>query len=106
MSRSVIEVTNLSKEYVIGAREAGNETFREMLISAATAPFRRFRTLSGSPTPEGRFWALKDVNFDIREGEVVGIVGRNGAGKSTLLKILSRITEPTAGRATIRGRVA
>lgn len=106
MSRSVITVEGLSKEYVIGGRENARETFREMLLSAAAAPFRRFRTLSGGAAPEDRIWALRDVSFDVKEGEVVGIIGRNGAGKSTLLKILSRITEPTRGHIEIRGRVA
>jgi ABC-type polysaccharide/polyol phosphate transport system ATPase subunit len=107
MSTPVIRVENLGKEYVIGSRERGGETFREMLVSAAAAPFRRLNRLGGrKAADEESIWALRDVSFDVAEGEVVGIIGRNGAGKSTLLKILSRITEPTAGRVTIRGRVS
>jgi lipopolysaccharide transport system ATP-binding protein len=106
MSRTVISVENLGKEYVIGGREAVHETFREMMVSAAAAPFRRLRRLSGKATPEESIWALQDVSFEVKEGEVVGIIGRNGAGKSTLLKILSRITEPTEGRVEILGRMA
>src|SRR5687768_3551894 len=101
----VIEVESLGKEYVIGRREEVNGTFRDLLASSLAAPFRRLRTLTGHVEAEERFWALKDVSFEVNEGEVVGIIGRNGAGKSTLLKILSRITVPTSGRAVIRGRL-
>lgn len=102
----VIKVDNLSKEYVIGRRESGPDSFREMLADSLLAPFRRFRRLTGKPSPEERFLALKDVSFEVRAGEALGIVGRNGAGKSTLLKILSRITPPTSGRAELAGRVS
>lgn len=101
-----IKVQNLGKEYVIGSKEKGNETFREMLLSSLSAPFRRFTQSKGKTEQEERFWALKDVSFEIQPGEVVGIIGRNGAGKSTLLKILSRITEPTKGEINILGRVS
>jgi lipopolysaccharide transport system ATP-binding protein len=108
VTNPVIAVEGLGKEYVIGGRERAGDNFREMLISSLTAPFHRLSRLAGArpANEEERFWALKDVNFHVNEGDVVGIIGRNGAGKSTLLKILSRIVEPTEGRVTIRGRVA
>jgi lipopolysaccharide transport system ATP-binding protein len=102
MERSVIDVQQLSKQYIIGGAANRGDTFREAVTSALGAPFRR-RQPRGS---QEQFWALKDVSFHVKEGEILGIIGRNGAGKSTLLKILSRITEPTEGRCYIRGRVA
>jgi lipopolysaccharide transport system ATP-binding protein len=105
MSRTVIKAEGLGKEYIIGKREKRIETFGEMLTSLAT-PYRRLRNLRGNVDPAERIWALKGVSFDVKEGEVVGVIGRNGAGKSTLLKILSRVTEPTEGRAMIKGRVS
>ncbi|MCY2966091.1 MAG: ABC transporter ATP-binding protein [Planctomycetota bacterium] len=106
MTQPAIRVNNLGKRYQIGSRENGYTTFREALVGLLSNPFRRFRELSGSPSEQNAFWALKDVSFDVQPGDVVGIIGRNGAGKSTLLKILSQITEPTEGRVEINGRVA
>jgi lipopolysaccharide transport system ATP-binding protein len=105
MSDIAIRVENLSKQYRIGGPQARYKTIRETLVDAARAPVRRLRRL-GQPSPESQtIWALKDVSFDVKKGEVVGIIGRNGAGKTTLLKVLCRITEPTEGYAEIKGRV-
>jgi lipopolysaccharide transport system ATP-binding protein len=106
--KPAIRIENLSKQYRIGAQgPSGYRTLRESLAGAALAPWRRLWASRGhEPDNAGIHWALKDVSFKVQPGEVVGIIGRNGAGKSTLLKILSRITEPTRGRAVIRGRVA
>ena len=102
--RPIVQVENLGKQYTIGSRESGYRTLRESIVEAVRAPVRRLRS-NGERKPE-TIWALRDANFKIEPGEVVGIIGRNGAGKSTLLKILSRITEPTKGRAELYGRVA
>ncbi len=106
MSKYAIQVDNLGKEYIVGGAEQHHESFREMLTGALTAPLRKLRKLGGTAGEEERFWALKEVSFNVEQGEVLGIIGRNGAGKSTLLKILSRITSPTEGRVVTRGRVA
>lgn len=103
--KPAIEVENLSKCYRIGRDQAGGgyRTFRDVLAGMAMAPIRRLRGRGDDSFTE--FWALKDVSFDVKPGEVVGVVGRNGAGKSTLLKIISRITRPTRGTARLHGRV-
>jgi lipopolysaccharide transport system ATP-binding protein len=100
--RPIIKVENLSKQYRIGARQESFPTLRDSIANAFRAPLAKFRRNGESANT---IWALKDINFEVAPGEVVGVIGRNGAGKSTLLKILSRITEPTSGRADIYGRV-
>ena len=105
MSDTVIRVENLGKRYRIGLAEKQPDNLREALIRLAGSPFRYLRTRLRESSPEETIWALKNVSFEVKRGEVVGIIGRNGAGKSTLLKILSRITDPTEGRAVLQGRV-
>ncbi len=105
MSDVAIRVEDLSKMYRIGGKQERYKRFTETVMDTLTAPVRRLRNLGKPAPPEETIWALKDVSFEVKRGEVVGIIGRNGAGKSTLLKILCRITEPTEGRAEIHGRV-
>jgi lipopolysaccharide transport system ATP-binding protein len=100
---SIIKVENLGKQYRIGARAIAYSTLRESLVGAVRAPLNRLRR-NGRRSDE-TIWALRDVSFEVKPGEAVGIIGRNGAGKTTLLKILSRITEPTTGRVELYGRV-
>lgn len=101
--KPIIRVRDLSKQYAIGARAEPYSTLRESLVRAVRKPMNLLR--KDSSDEKSTFWALKDINFDVMPGEVVGIIGRNGAGKSTLLKILSRITEPTNGKIELYGRV-
>jgi len=108
-----ISVKGLSKRYRIGAAQTKFRygMLRDVFVDSLTAPIRYARSLVGRSSNhqltngKNHIWALKDVSFDLEEGNVLGIVGRNGAGKSTLLKILSRVTEPTEGTVTVRGRV-
>jgi lipopolysaccharide transport system ATP-binding protein len=123
MSETVISIENVGKKYTLRHKKSGEAytTLRDVIARRASAPFKVIaRKLSGknrsnvSDPPNSsyprnsveNFWALKDVSLEVKRGDVLGVIGRNGAGKSTLLKILSRITEPTEGRITIRGRVA
>jgi lipopolysaccharide transport system ATP-binding protein len=110
-SQLAIEVRGLGKRFYIGARQSARyRTFRDALTRAAAAPFRRARSLigghaTGAAELHEEMWALRELSFEVQQGEVVGVIGRNGAGKTTLLKIISRITEPTEGSAVIYGRV-
>ena len=110
MSEPIIRVENLSKKYVINHQDVRpNSSFREAISNTVKSIGQKLVNYSAKEIPNSiheDFWALKDVSFEINQGDKVGILGRNGAGKSTLLKILSRITEPTKGKIKIKGRVA
>ncbi|GKS58303.1 hypothetical protein YTPLAS18_18300 [Nitrospira sp.] len=110
MSDVIVRVTNVSKQYRIGARRERHDTLRDQLMSHIAALFRgsgtHQRIGDQQDADSDTIWALNNVSFEIKEGEVLGIIGCNGAGKSTLLKVISRITEPTSGRIEIEGRVA
>jgi lipopolysaccharide transport system ATP-binding protein len=103
MSETVIRVENLSKQFLIGAPQPKYDTLRDRIVEGAASVFRR--NGRREPVDSNIIWALKDVSFEVKRGEVLGIIGRNGAGKSTLLKILACITQPTGGRAQIHGRL-
>jgi lipopolysaccharide transport system ATP-binding protein len=109
MEKPIIQVEELSKSYQVAKGKARTDSLREALSNGAAAIGQRLRGLLTGQRQESstqqEFWALRDVSFQVKRGEAVGVIGRNGAGKSTLLKVLSRITEPTAGRALLRGRV-
>src|SRR5581483_226331 len=104
----ILEVKGISKEYRLGHAFNRTETFRELIQRTVRAPLAWFgsKDRPGAQVKDERFWALRDVSFNVAEGDVVGIIGRNGAGKSTLLKVISRITDPTEGSVVLRGRMA
>lgn len=110
MSKCVIKVSDISKRYRLGLKERKSDTLVGQIGSLIKSPWqnlKKLRELSRfGEEDESVFWALKDINFEVKEGDVLGIIGKNGAGKSTLLKILSSITDPTSGKIEIHGRVA
>lgn len=118
-NNSVIKVENISKVYRIGVKEKTHDTFSSAAFDFLKSPLKNFKTYrsyykfddvdlsgDGQENHDDIIWALRGTSFDVLEGQVVGLIGGNGAGKSTLLKILARITDPTGGKAEIRGRVS
>jgi len=106
MSDIVLRTVGLGKMYHIGGERQAYRTLRDTIAQAAKRPIERIRHPGAATHTSDVLWALRDIDLEVKHGEVLGIVGRNGSGKSTLLKVLSHITEPTEGRAEVRGRVA
>src|SRR6202166_2050258 len=108
--RRVIEVRNLSKRYILGDTVGSYGNLRESVMKAVLKPWRALRKTSSSgrqrPPVDNVFWALKNVNLDVEQGDNLAVIGSNGAGKTTLLKILSRITHPTEGSIKVNGHLA
>src|SRR5215468_6262673 len=106
MSDIAVRVHNLSKRYNIGARLDRHDTLRDHFMHRLKMLFyRNGNSRIPAADPQDYIWALRDVSFEIKQGDFVGFIGKNGAGKSTLLKILSRVTAPTSGKAEVFGRI-